>query len=356
MAETRLARVGGNVDRFDPGEAIRKFPWLALRDQDCILSTDSDGLLCGLLMSHTMGWKIRGFYDTKILVHDATVNPGTCVFLDVEVFRKGVRSLGQHMVLFNKRRTPANWSNFESSFAINNFRGYDVESDFAFKYPLGAIHFLTVTMHHIAPVTFSDASLDALLFADGSLQNSFSYTENVDDWLRYLGVDDTTNPLHALFMHRSHSIRSLMHRMMRFWKARDAISFKVGNRTERGDRVTLSVRGGDGTLANTVSRPDSLHDFETAARGRAESFLGLLSTSTGWQYKPADWSWGGWKAEIFEKAQLGPDALPRLNNGTYEALLGRKPLSWAITAGNRLEYTLAKNGLNNWKTPGGQPV
>lgn len=356
MAETRLARVSANTDRFDPAEAIRRYPWLSLKNQNCILSTDSDGLLCGLLMSHVLGWKIRGYYDTKALVHDAAVNPGSCVFLDVEIFRKGVRSLGQHMLLFNKRRMPANWDQFDDAFAINNFRGYDVETDFGFKYPLGAIHFLTVMMHHIVPIRFSDESLDALLFADGSLQNSFGYTENVDDWLRYLGVDDESNPLHSLFMHRNHSIRSLMRRMMKFWEARDACSIKVGSRTERGDRITLTSRGGDGSIINVQANGELL-DFNRDAKARVEQFLGLLSKSTGWLYKPNDWSWNGWKAELFEKNQLSTDAgNPRLNNRNFEELLTKHPLSWAITAGNRLEYTLAAQGLPGWKDAAGNPI
>jgi len=64
-----MAKISPNKDRvIDYAEVIKKYPWLIQRSQDCILSPDSDGLLCGLFMSHYLNWKIRGFYDGKILL------------------------------------------------------------------------------------------------------------------------------------------------------------------------------------------------------------------------------------------------------------------------------------------------
>ena len=78
---------------------LQQYPWIVEREQNCILSPDSDGLLCGLLMSHYLGWKIRGFYDGKILTIKEGVNPQDCVFLDMEIFRPNIRSVGQHIVV-----------------------------------------------------------------------------------------------------------------------------------------------------------------------------------------------------------------------------------------------------------------
>jgi len=66
---------------------LERFPWVVERDQNCILSPDSDGLLCGLLMSHYLEWKIRGFYDGKVLVIEDNFHPQDCIFLDMEIFR-----------------------------------------------------------------------------------------------------------------------------------------------------------------------------------------------------------------------------------------------------------------------------
>ena len=131
-------------DVIDYSAVINKYPWLVERDQNCILSPDSDGLLCGLFVSHYLNWKIRGLYDGKILVLQKGFCPKDCVFLDMEVFRKEIRSVGQHMIMFNKDRLPANWSNFNNCVSINNIRGHDGYHTFRLKYPFETIHFFLV--------------------------------------------------------------------------------------------------------------------------------------------------------------------------------------------------------------------
>ena len=49
-------------DLIDYDALLRKFPWIVERGHECILSPDSDGLLCGLLMAKYKQWKIVGFY------------------------------------------------------------------------------------------------------------------------------------------------------------------------------------------------------------------------------------------------------------------------------------------------------
>src|SRR3989344_8468704 len=132
----------GRNDDIDYSAVIKKFPWLVQKDWNCVLSPDSDGLLCGLFVSHYLNWKIRGFYDGKIIVLEKGFKPKDCIFLDMEVFRKGIRSVGQHMVMFNKGQLPENWKNFDDCASINNIRGHDGYHDFRLKYPFGTIHFL----------------------------------------------------------------------------------------------------------------------------------------------------------------------------------------------------------------------
>lgn len=90
------------IQRLDYSKIIEKYPWIVSRGQNCILSPDSDGLLCGLLMSHCFDWKIQGFYDGKVLVKAKGIPATDCVFLDTEIFRSGIRSMGQHMVSTRK--------------------------------------------------------------------------------------------------------------------------------------------------------------------------------------------------------------------------------------------------------------
>ena len=87
---------------------IKQYPWIIAENQKCILSPDSDGLLCGLLMSAIFNWKIVGFYDGKIMSLLKNEKIDDCIFLDMEIFREYVKSLGQHMLLWNKKEIPEN--------------------------------------------------------------------------------------------------------------------------------------------------------------------------------------------------------------------------------------------------------
>lgn len=323
--------VANRSDQFDPSAARNRSPWLTQQNQNCIVSPDADGLLWGLFMSHHLGWKVRGFYDGKVLVCDHRVRAAECVFLDMEIFRAGVRSAGQHLLLYNKRNVPDNWANFDDCFSINNFRGYDANREFSLKYPFGTMHFLLATVDGALPVTLPDTAVAPLLFIDGTYHNLFRYTENSLDWLRYLGITAREIPLHRLFMQDQHTIHELMSLMDRFWEARDALSIPG----QRGDRIAITRRGGDGGPHNLDPRPNDLYDFDAAAKGRGEAFLTLLAQATGWQYEPAHWSWGSWRLSVFEKGTIENLTIPK-----FHELMASEPLSFAITAGRRIEYTL----------------
>lgn len=62
-------------------------------------------------MSNILDWKVKGFYDGKIILLEKGLSAKDCIFLDMEIFRKNVKSVGHHMVQFNKNRRPSNWSN-----------------------------------------------------------------------------------------------------------------------------------------------------------------------------------------------------------------------------------------------------
>ena len=42
-------------------------------------------------------------------------------------------SIGQHMVLYNKKSIPQNWTNFSSSINPNEIRGFDANKNFTLK-------------------------------------------------------------------------------------------------------------------------------------------------------------------------------------------------------------------------------
>src|SRR5436853_3757751 len=110
---TPLALITDN-NQLNYQHLIKKFPWIVSKNQMTIISPDSDGVLCALFMSHYFNWKTVGFYDGKVMLLKNGVNYQDCVFLDMDIFRKEIKSIGHHMVCFDKDRLPSNWDNYEN--------------------------------------------------------------------------------------------------------------------------------------------------------------------------------------------------------------------------------------------------
>ena len=56
------------LDQLDYEQLIHKYDWILKPNQNCVLSPDSDGFLCGLFMSSYLNWNIVGFNDGKVSV------------------------------------------------------------------------------------------------------------------------------------------------------------------------------------------------------------------------------------------------------------------------------------------------
>ncbi len=334
MAPTVFELLQEKDDRIDYDAVLSAYPWLVEPEQDCMVSPDSDGLLCGLLMTTAFAWRVRGFYDGKALVADHAVVPSQCVFLDMEVFRSEVRSIGHHMLLYNRNDVPPNWDQFRNALSVNNLRGHDGLHDFRLKYPFATVHFLLAVVAHARNVECPSSAVGPLLFTDGTYKNLFGYTENCLNWLQYLRADEPGSPLNAIFYEDSYTIARLMRGMNDFWRARDAISV----RGQRGDRVAITTRGGRGEVVNLEPNGEYLA-FDRAAKARAERFLKLLARQTGWAYLSDRWSWHGWVLREFTKQDLKSQKVS-VTGKSFSAMVVRNPLSFAMTSGDNYEYTL----------------
>lgn len=309
---------------------LEKYPWVVEREQGCILSPDSDGLLCGLLMSHYLGWRIRGFYDGKILATEEGVNPRECVFLDMEIFRSNIRSVGQHMVMYDKADLPANWSNFNNCIAANNLRNYDFKNDFKLKYPFGTIHVLLSILGQGRSISIPKSAVSPLLYADGTFKNQFNYPENCLSWLDFLSASHANNPLQKIFLDRHYSTYELMVELKDlFSKIR-----VIGGGRRGGDKIKIS--DSQGKIANIDPRT---HQLRVAAKGQAEKFLRMLANKTGWVFAPAHWSWGPYQTTRFRKGSVKP------GKARYSALLAQNPISLAIISRDSIEYTIDRSGV-----------
>ena len=339
---TLLNEVLSTTDLFDANAAVGSYPWIIEDNHDCVISPDCDGLLCGLFLSHFQGWHIRGFYDTKALVLDHCVDPKKCIYADVEIFRENVRSFGNHMVLFNANHKPPTFdAQFNSCFSINNWRGHD-RRVFRRKYPFASIHALLAVAATRHKITLPISAAVPLLHADGAYKLLLQYTENTWDWLRYLTVNNPENPLHSVFHNPDLTVFQLMEQMLSFWHNRDEIS-ETG---QRGDRITITERGGEGRVMNLTeydSKGIKLFRLEDGMLSRGERFLEILSDLTGWTYNPSHWTWFDWSLFEFDKGV--EEDMGRI--ATFNNMVAKNPLSWAITGGTTCQYTTESNSTKS---------
>ena len=322
----------GRDNSIDYDELIKKHSWIVEKNVNCILSPDSDGLLCGLLMSHFLNWKIKGFYDGKVMVLEKGLSVKDCVFSDMEIFRKDVRSFGHHMLLFNRNSKPTNWENFENCIQPNNLREYDGLHDFRLKYPLATIHMLLGILGHKFKLEISEEAIAPLFFTDGTFNVLFGYPENVLNWLNYLKAKEENSPLKTIFLSEKYSVYKLMLEMDKFFRDRDEITIA----RERGDRLRISQK--DGTPYN-LEKHNSTYFISEEAVNRIKRFIQILSKFTGWKFKQENWLWKNFDLFRFTKRDFKGNN-KRVNSQNYTELLNKNPLSWAMTSGDNIEYTL----------------
>jgi len=320
----------GQDDILDYDAIIKKFSWLVQKDQNCILSPDSDGLLCGLLVSYYLDWKIRGFYDGKVLAVKQGINPQECIFLDMEIFRSSIRSVGQHMVMYDKDDLPPNWNNLDRCVSANNLRNYDFKNNFKLKYPFGTVHLLLSILGQNRKIPIPKNAVSPLLYTDGTFKNQFNYPENCLSWLDFLGASHMNNPLQKVFLNRHYSTYELMVELKDLFSKINVI----GGGKRGGDKIKISDSRGNITNIDPRS-----HQLRIGINTQAEDFLRMLAGKTGWSFIPSHWSWGPYKITRFKKGSIKP------GKARYGALLAKNPISLAIISRNSIEYTIDGNGM-----------
>jgi len=322
-------------EQIDYESICKKYSWILEKNHCCVLSPDSDGFLCGLFMSKSLGWKIVGFYDGKVSVINKEYLNRNPIFLDIEIFRKEIRSMGHHMLLVNKRHVPEEWANFNNCIQPNNLRNYDGKNNFRLKYPLATIHMLiSIISYKYRNVTIPNSAIPPLFFTDGVFNVLFKYPENVLNWLYYLRIHEDWNPLKSIFENDEYSVFTLMKEMDVFFRKRDSISVSK----ERGDRLRISNK--DGTPANIENITNGNCFINSKAKMRIINFMNILSDLTKWEYKEKDWlCWDDMKFFQFKKGDFKKDN-KTITIQNFKEFIERKPLSWAMTSGENIEYTL----------------
>ena len=298
----------------------RKFPWLFKECQKVIISPDVDGLLCGLFMSNYLKWEIIGFYDGKILCYQKGTKIEDCIFLDIEIFRKEVKSCGHHMLVYNNRELPENWDNFQNSLNPNNIRGFDMLHNFKRKYPFATIHFLLCILQEIRKekiILYNTATVP-LLYVDGTFKNLLNYPENCSDWLIYLDAKNPESPIYPIFeIFAKQKLKDIIHLLQSIFKEFN----KIKVLKNRGDKISLK---------NISEQDVSFVNFHP--------LLNVLSGYTRWNFNSEYWKLEELEKRIFDKK------IENVQGKRYKEIIEEKvPISWAITANKRIEYTVDTN-------------
>lgn len=326
-------------EKLDFEKLLQHYPWINDRDRYCVLSPDSDGLLCGLFMARFRGWKIVGFYDDKIGIINHSYLDKDLIFLDGEIFRKSIKSVGHHMLKLNKKQK-VDLSGFNNCIQPNLMRNYDGKNDFRLKYPLATIHLLISIIAYadkkagIQEITFDENAIAPLFFTDGVFNVLFSYPENVLHWLSYLRIHEDWNPLKNVFENEFFSVFRTMQLMHDFFKQRDELT--LGQ--ERGDRLKISSKNGD--PYNIEQDNGELVKINENAVVRIKKFMLLMTQKMSWQFQEQDWlCWHDLKYYKFTKDDFKGRGWT-LTNAHFEEFLALKPLSWAMTSSLNIEFTL----------------
>ncbi len=336
--------------RIDYAEIIKQYAWAIEKNRLCVLSPDSDGFICGLLVTNFLNWRVVGFYDGKVLITQSGVNINDCSFLDIEINRAGVGSIGNHLVEYN-RSIPINNFNFQGCIQPNILRKFDGKNAFQRKYPFGTIHLLLGILQYGEIIDIlPDSAISPLLFVDGVGNNLFGYPENCLDWIDYLKINQDSHILHKFFCENDLNFYEVMGYLKEFFKVRDEFNatgyfdgtelIRGGNNKRTGHKIKISNSRGE--PINLVKKGVSF-DLHPIEANRVQGFITHIATMMGWRYLAENWNWANFNLQVFKKGMLSSDSENpdfRLNNKTITALFEKNPLSLAMTATNRIEYSI----------------
>lgn len=306
-------------ENLDYERLLKEQPWLCQRDLLMVVSPDFDGLLCALMMTAHLGWKLCGFYDGKILALDHSI-PHICelVFLDMEIYRPCVRSIGNHMLQWSSR-TPL--PNFQQAVNPNLLRGITASKEFDRKYPFGTSHFLLALLAVIHPnlqIPQNRNMQAILLYPDGTHQVLLNYRGNVIDWLDWMGVKKAQPSVRKIFQSlATMTLSDVVHGLDWLSQKLKEIGF-----TRKDDPCKFD--------------PTNPHEY-----AKAKELWQFLQQVTGWQADPLP------SPIWFKQFDTKSDALRRQ---TYLKVLDYNPLSFALTSKTKeqgFQYTLVPPELRS---------
>lgn len=133
-----------------------------------IISPDMDGFMSAKLLNLYNGAQVVGTYDKNILILSDNIDPEDCLFVDCDMNRKNMVSIGNHMRLPGDNMS-------DRSFNPNIHFGVTTYTD---KFPF-ATAFLIASA---TEVQTSPSDHIRMAYADSTLKNLINYSDNMRNW------------------------------------------------------------------------------------------------------------------------------------------------------------------------------
>lgn len=170
------------------------------RNQQCVINTDLDGFLCGMLLQHFLDWEVVGFCNSRDSFWFAEgIKIKNVVFVDIFMASSQLKCLDQHIVSVDQEHNEMLKQN-PNKLNPNILRDRTfLGSNYHRKFPFGTVHFLISELEKMGfdvkgalplkkTVFGMVRVIDIFLRADDALYSTaVKYRENTQDWWAWLG-------------------------------------------------------------------------------------------------------------------------------------------------------------------------
>jgi len=173
---------------------------LLCENRKCIINTDLDGILSGLVLHNVLNWQIVGFCDSNEFIWiDISENSlKEAIFIDMFVTPDQLKCIDQHIVSYDiqsARKLSQNHNKLNPN--LINYRYFTPSSSYSKKYPFGTLHFIISCLEGLGyelklelnkEIIYGLCLIDFILRTDDTYKTStFSnYTENAEEWWNWL--------------------------------------------------------------------------------------------------------------------------------------------------------------------------
>lgn len=177
------------------------------KNKKCIINTDLDGLISGMLLQQFLNWEVVGYScccgrpNDELWMKDLKSDIESCIFVDLPVYVRSISAIDQHFVAFDES-TISDYKSHKNKVnpnIIRNrvFNNSKNQCEYTKKYPFGTAHFVLAVLENMGyiseeyAINFSKSLdkfdvADLILRADRVIGNTAQYTPNCFDWAKWI--------------------------------------------------------------------------------------------------------------------------------------------------------------------------